>query len=81
LTAFSGNSNWAFLEPGPADRKLALVKFGQRVVAPGSTIRTDGARQLRRFLLRFLQQATNTDPSPLKDLVIPHGADPRQRVS
>jgi ISXO2-like transposase domain len=25
------------------------VKFGQRVVAPGSTIRTDGARQLRRF--------------------------------
>ena len=30
------------LEPGPADRRLALVKFGQRVVAPGSTIRTDG---------------------------------------
>ena len=25
------------------------MKFGQRVVAPGSTIRTDGARQLRRF--------------------------------
>ncbi|WP_311380944.1 IS1595 family transposase [Arthrobacter sp. ISL-28] len=37
------------LEPGPADGRLALVKFGQRVVAPGSTIRTDGARQLRRF--------------------------------
>jgi hypothetical protein len=37
------------LEPGPTDRRLALVKFGQRVVAPGSTIRTDGATQLRRF--------------------------------
>ncbi|MBB6404739.1 hypothetical protein [Arthrobacter sp. AZCC_0090] len=25
------------------------MKFGQWVVVPGSTIRTDGARQLRRF--------------------------------
>ena len=138
------------LEPGPADRRLALVKFGQRVVAPGSTIRTDGARQLRRFadlgykheyftqlgsvipayvnmpavhmaasqlkrwidgtlhqgisreqlayyldeftfrfnrrtaksrgllFYRLLQQATNTDPAPLKDLVIPHEADPHR---
>lgn len=33
----------------PADRRLALVKFGQRVVVPGSTIRTDEATQLRRF--------------------------------
>jgi hypothetical protein len=136
------------LEPGPTDRKLALVKFGQRVVAPGSTIRTDGARQLRRFadlgyqheyftqlgsdipahvnmpavhmvasqlkrwiegtlhqgisreqlayyldeftfrfnrrtstsrgllFYRLLQQATNTHPAPLKDLVIPQGAEP-----
>ncbi|WP_427008470.1 transposase [Pseudarthrobacter sp. H2] len=37
------------LEPGPADRRIALVKFGQRVLAPGSTIRTDAATQLRRF--------------------------------
>ena len=37
------------LAPGPADRRLALVGFGQRVIVPGSTIRTDGARQLRRF--------------------------------
>ncbi|MGM0930700.1 MAG: IS1595 family transposase [Actinomycetota bacterium] len=136
------------LEPGPTDRRLALVKFGQRVVAPGSTIRTDGARQLRPFadlgykheyftpawlghpraredagrphrrlpaqaldrctlhqgitqeqlayyldeftfrfnrrtstsrgllFYRLLQQATNTDPAPLKDLVIPCDADP-----
>lgn len=137
------------LEPGPTDRRLALVKFGQRVVAPGSTIRTDGARQLRRFadlgyqheyftqlgsdipahvnmpavhmaasqlkrwidgtlhqgisreqlgyyldeftfrfnrrtarsrgllFYRLLQQATNTDPAPLKDLVIPQDSVPR----
>ncbi|AMM34744.1 transposase (plasmid) [Sinomonas atrocyanea] len=139
------------LEPGPTDRRLALVKFGQRVVAPGSTIRTDGARQLRRFadlgyqheyftqlgsdipahvnmpavhmaasqlkrwidgtlhqgisreqlayyldeftfrfnrrtstsrgllFYRLLQQATNTDPAPLKDLVIPHDSSGGQR--
>lgn len=119
------------------------MKFGQRVVAPGSTMRTDGAGQLRRFadlgyqheyftqlgsdipahvnmpavhmaasqlkrwiegtlhqgisreqlayyldeftfrfnrrtarcrgllFYRLLQQATKTDPAPLKDLVIP----------
>ncbi|MCA4134000.1 hypothetical protein LD110_14390 [Arthrobacter sp. M4] len=40
---------------------VALVKFGQRVVAPGSMIRTDGARQLRRSLE--------------KDLVIPRDTD------
>lgn len=27
---------------------------------------------------RLLQQATNTDPAPLKDLVIPHEADPHR---
>ena len=135
------------LEPGPTDRRLALVKFGQRVVVPGSTIRTDGARELSRFadlgyqheyltqlgsdipshvnmpavhraasqlkrwidgtlnqgisrdqlayyldevtfsfnrrtsksrgllFYRLLQQATNTDPAPLRDLVIPSEVD------
>lgn len=37
------------LEPAPAERKLALIEFGQRVIVGGSTIRTDGDRQFRRF--------------------------------
>ncbi len=36
------------LEPTPAE-PLALVTFATRVVAPGSSIKTDGARELRRL--------------------------------
>jgi hypothetical protein len=36
------------LEPTPAG-KLTLVDFGQRVIEPGSLIKTDGARDMRRF--------------------------------
>ena len=36
------------LEPTPAE-PLALVTFATRVVAPGSRIKTDGARELRRL--------------------------------
>lgn len=41
------------LEPTP-EGKLTLVAFAQRVVKPGSLIKTDGARELRRLsALRF----------------------------
>ena len=36
------------LEPTP-DEKLSLVSFTQRVATPGSVIKTDGARELRRL--------------------------------
>lgn len=36
------------LEPTPPE-KLAVVDFARRVVAPGSTIKSDGAQQFRRL--------------------------------
>lgn len=54
------------LEPGPADRTLSLVEFGQRVITPGSIIRTDGAPQFKRFVAlgyqheRFVQLGSDT---------------------
>lgn len=36
------------LEPTPAGR-LQLIDFAQRVIAPGSPVKTDGARELRRL--------------------------------
>lgn len=36
------------LEPAP-NEPLALVEFTKRTVAPGSVVKTDGARELRRL--------------------------------
>ena len=43
--------NWAGSGSRSADRpgSLELVEFAQRVVEPGSTVRTDGARMMRRL--------------------------------
>lgn len=61
------------LEPGPTGRRLALVKFGQRVVEPGSAIRTDGQGSYagqsswsrpRSVTARIKNTSTVAKPSP-----------------
>ncbi len=50
---------------------LQLVKFGVQTVAPGSTIRTDGARMLRRFAdLGFTHESSDgySAPEPAEEL-------------
>ena len=54
--------------PGTAE----LVTFATEVIAPGSTIRTDGARTLRRLAdLGYIHEPTNGYSSPDKASVLP----------
>lgn len=55
------------LEPTPPE-KLAIVDFAKRVVTPGSTIKSDGAQELRRlsnqgYVHRYFTQLGSTIPA------------------
>ena len=56
------------MEVSPLARSAALVEFAKRTIAPGSTIRTDGARHLRALSdlanqHEYFVSVTSTEPA------------------
>jgi transposase-like protein len=59
-------------EVADAPGSLGLVAFGFHVIEPGSTVRTDGARMLRRFADHgYVHEATTVYNSPDKSKELP----------